>query len=481
MATYKYGTYQSWTTIGVKFRAWFAYTISSTDTTYSITVFAGPQLSGNTGTVGCSLTCKLTGTGQTTRSTTKTFSTNNDDSSKRMTFLSSKTWTWNKQTSPQTVTIKASISRSNMNTSTASKEFTIPALTITPPTTYSTTVKYYVNGGSGAIADQIIAGGEEEVLSTGEGFTRDGYGLVKWNTASDGSGTSYNLGATYTAASSSNATLNLYAQWSNQYAVSNILMYRTDDVVSGDTVVGTPEQQLRGSNIYISFSYQIPSNSTVSGTIVIDDNTEKSFSVTNTTGTFKWIGEEYSIFDDHLISIVLGNITFTQTFLASITAIDCLGLGTENVCIGIRTPAIKNQPLTLWPEIYIGGNLLVDYIIDSDTIKADDDSWYWHYDKWASGKVEAWGKVTTGTLTMSASGNLYRVTDFSVSIPKGIFDNTPTSTQVFTEHSNSYTVAVSGNATSTTSISCQIWKSTNSTTSINLRFHVCYHPDDETD
>ena len=122
--------------------------------------------------------------------------------------------------------------------------------------------------------------------------------------------------------------------------------------------------------------------------------------------------------------------------------------------------------------IYPQNIKMVDFI----TEKGHRADWYW--EKWASGKVEAWGRVTTGTLSMSASGNLYRDTNVSVSIPSGIFPATPTETTVFLQYSNAVSVAASGNATSATAVSCQIWKTSNSTAAVTLHIHSIYYPSD---
>ena len=73
-------------------------------------------------------------------------------------------------------------------------------------TTY--TVTYNANGGSGAPANQSKILGTNLVLSSTVP-TRSGYEFVSWNTKSDGTGTSYNAGGTYTQ----DAPLILYAIW----------------------------------------------------------------------------------------------------------------------------------------------------------------------------------------------------------------------------------------------------------------------------
>ncbi len=82
-----------------------------------------------------------------------------------------------------------------------------PQMSFTTPRQYAIT--YDANGGEGSIADQVKLEGENATLSDGTGFSRDGYTILKWNTADNGSGTNYALGATYTG----NADLHLYAIW----------------------------------------------------------------------------------------------------------------------------------------------------------------------------------------------------------------------------------------------------------------------------
>lgn len=69
-------------------------------------------------------------------------------------------------------------------------------------------VTYNANGGSGAPGNQTKTYGTALTLSSTKP-TRTNYDFVKWNTKADGSGTSYNPGASYTG----NAALTLYAIW----------------------------------------------------------------------------------------------------------------------------------------------------------------------------------------------------------------------------------------------------------------------------
>lgn len=96
----------------------------------------------------------------------------------------------------------------------ATVSYTIPAKT-------SYTVSYNANGGSGAPSSQVKTNGVTLTLSSTTP-TRTGYTFSKWNTKSDGTGTSYNAGGSYTA----NASVTLYAIWSARPSQS---VYICDD------------------------------------------------------------------------------------------------------------------------------------------------------------------------------------------------------------------------------------------------------------
>ena len=78
------------------------------------------------------------------------------------------------------------------------------------------TISYNANGGSGAPGSQTKTYGTALTLSSTRP-TRTGYTFQRWNTKTDGTGTSYNAGASYTA----NAAVTLYAIWAaNTYTVT---------------------------------------------------------------------------------------------------------------------------------------------------------------------------------------------------------------------------------------------------------------------
>ena len=109
----------------------------------------------------------------------------------------------------------------------------IPAIT-----TY--TVSYNVNGGSETISSQTKVYGKSLTLTTTKP-TRTGYNFVKWNTNSNGSGTNYASGGTYTA----NADAILYAQWSP-------ITYTVSYNANGGT--GAPANQTKTYNVTLKLS-----------------------------------------------------------------------------------------------------------------------------------------------------------------------------------------------------------------------------------
>ena len=76
----------------------------------------------------------------------------------------------------------------------------------TPPTF---TVSYNVNGGSGSTSSHTSVAYNASVTLRNSGFTRSNYTFAGWNTASDGTGTYYAPGASYTVT----ANRTFYAMW----------------------------------------------------------------------------------------------------------------------------------------------------------------------------------------------------------------------------------------------------------------------------
>ncbi|MBR0431240.1 InlB B-repeat-containing protein, partial [Candidatus Saccharibacteria bacterium] len=74
------------------------------------------------------------------------------------------------------------------------------------------TISYNANGGSGTMSDQTVTVGDTVNL-TSNSFTRTNYIFAGWNTAANGSGTSYADGQSVSNLAAAGGTITLYAQW----------------------------------------------------------------------------------------------------------------------------------------------------------------------------------------------------------------------------------------------------------------------------
>ena len=81
-------------------------------------------------------------------------------------------------------------------------------------------ITYLNNSGSGTIANQTATYNASVTLNDGSNFSRTGYTLARWMTASDGSGTSYALGGTVSPYLVTD-NLTLYAIWTANPTSSN--------------------------------------------------------------------------------------------------------------------------------------------------------------------------------------------------------------------------------------------------------------------
>ena len=93
-------------------------------------------------------------------------------------------------------------------------------------------MSYNANGGTGAPASQTKWKDQALTLSSTKP-TRTGYTFSKWNTKSDGSGTSYSSGASYTV----NSAVTLYAIWTeNALTVNYYSNYATYAAFKGEEI-----------------------------------------------------------------------------------------------------------------------------------------------------------------------------------------------------------------------------------------------------
>lgn len=108
------------------------------------------------------------------------------------------------------------------------------------PTTY--TVKYDANGGTGAPSNQTKKQGESLTISTAKP-TKTGYTFTSWNTKKDGTGTKYDIGASYTV----DADLTLYAQYKE-----NTVTYTVKYDANGGTGAPSNQTKTKGTDLVLS-------------------------------------------------------------------------------------------------------------------------------------------------------------------------------------------------------------------------------------
>ena len=137
---------------------------------------------------------------------------------------------------------------------------------ITVYAVYSGDISFEANGGEGTVSavnsyyapgladGATIAISDKSSTLPSDGFTREGYMLSGWNTEADGSGTSYDLGATVNVTNQEIKTL--YAQWTpNTYTIN----------FSGGT-------EASGSTASVSATYDQPATLTTNGFTMADKN-----------------------------------------------------------------------------------------------------------------------------------------------------------------------------------------------------------------
>lgn len=156
------------------------------------------------------------------------------------------------------------------------------------------TITYNVNGGSGGPGSATMNWGAGTLSNTKP--TRAGYAFKNWNTKADGTGTSYNAGASYTA--TANATL--YAQWTaNTYYVKYNSNGGTGTMSNSTHTYGTAKALT--ANAFTRTGYTFKNWNTVAGGTGTTYTNQQSVSNLTTTsgGTVnlyaQWTANTYTV------------------------------------------------------------------------------------------------------------------------------------------------------------------------------------------
>lgn len=211
-------------------RAYLTYSTSETPTAYYVTVNSGIQQWNGTWT-NIGVTCSLTSYGSSSRKITQS-----SGSSYHHQFFGGASYSFSKSKATQsatitgTSTITSGVDSSHGSAAVLNKpSYVYYYVSIPPMDNYAVT--YNANGGEGAPEGQTKWYNENLTLQNATP-TKPGYKFVGWNTAADGSGSTYQPGSIY----STNAALTLYAMWKSLIGVK----------VNGEWESGEPQVKVDG-------------------------------------------------------------------------------------------------------------------------------------------------------------------------------------------------------------------------------------------
>lgn len=165
--------------------------------------------------------------------------TDDDWSTRNQTLLGTKTYTYDRTTSVQTINCACKLAKigTYADTISVSTSYNIPALV-------SYTISYVANGGTGAPSAQVKYYGINAIISSIIP-TRTGYSFQGWSTSSSGTTVDYRPGNAFGL----NANTNLYAVWkANTYTV-------TYNANGGS---GAPSAQTKTHDVALTLSSTVP-------------------------------------------------------------------------------------------------------------------------------------------------------------------------------------------------------------------------------
>lgn len=217
-------------------------------------------------------------------------------------------------------------------------------------------VTYDGNGATGgSTASQTKTYGQTLTLQS-NGFTKTNHNFVKWNTAANGSGTSYNAGASYTG----NAALKLYAQWEIAHASPTISALAVKRCTSDGT------ESVEGDRMKVEAQWSV--DNTTEG---FEDTVGATFKVTlgGTTDTVNLSGTSGTVSFVHSATAAIGTSYRVTSVLADSKGFETTRTSTLSVAyftmhfkkggtgVGIGKPSTEDNLLDVGMPTKIAGKV----------------------------------------------------------------------------------------------------------------------------
>lgn len=331
-------------------RTYYTWTTSETATTFSIAIKAYAQMQGGSATMGGN-TVTVSATGQSSVSDTFKFVYGETTLHNPV----NKTYTWKKTATAQTVTVKSTYKVASgklfAGTYVASGTFTIPALA-------PVKITFNANGGSGSVSAINTYVGVANTIPSNS-LTRTGYTFNGWNTASNGSGTTYKTGSTIKP--SGNVTL--YAQWKTTYVkpeIQNLLAFRTVDASGGasPTVTSTGTTGFCKFELVGGAEYTFTSATVQFGTATANSMTQSGTTVYGYSDV--GVVAEDSAYTVNVTVVVTGTDGISRTYTdstyisKSVPVFDVASNGNCFAFFGTATDGLTNPKLIINGELAFG-------------------------------------------------------------------------------------------------------------------------------
>lgn len=359
---------------GLRVADYFYYTASSTETTYTLTLYSGVKFMNRSGLTATwdATTTTLIGSGKTAKSGSVAAWSQAAGGTTDKTAAASFSWSWPKTTYAQTITITAySTSPTSGFSYKASKSFTIPALK-------SYTISYNANGGSGAPSSQTKYY-DQTLTITASKPTRSGYTFKGWATSSSGQavyrkGTNNTEGTSYTA----NASQTLYAVWELNYVkpkITNVSVERCDS--TGD--LNVEDENAKYAKVSFDWSIDVakyPSNAVDSLSVTVGSFTESVTAAGSSNHEDVVVGDGTFDTDEEYPATIVISDTSGQTG-STVTVVNTLGrvkfpldISEDGDSMGLMMPAIDGHSVSV-PDLYARGHGNNIILVENGTTSED--------------------------------------------------------------------------------------------------------------